>query len=431
MLPSAYLLGMAICLRTVSNKLTPIKKFVSQGKHLTLARSERRLPVQSSKSHFLEEFLTPACVNINDDSTLKQSEGKCNGFSQQCSDYEDCLEDRNCGISDPFVHVGIYRLEDDFIRNERCLNVETFVLDSTERVPLDTEKPLYCFDPLSVSVKSYVVTPDDILWNAEPTMEIMNKEVVNSSQCMEFTCLTSQGHDHALLSEYGKESTVLSGNKGELAQAPNDGHPRPTEEQLRRVFTVLGETLPNLFVKPLNYSIYHPDIIFEDNIRGQRTVGLMHYVKQVALLRTVGHLKFAYVKFEILKITMHPEDGTVRIRWRIRGLSAMKVMLTFWKYKLWKLKEIFEAQEAWYDGFSTFYVGGDGLIYKHVADKMMPDNDRVPNVKNPPLVAKLALLVAAASRQGLTELDSILTFLNSSFKLRCISSIKLPVSKIE
>lgn len=87
-------------------------------------------------------------------------------------------------------------------------------------------------------------------------------------------------------------------------------------------------------------------------------------------MRTVGHLKFAYVKFEVLKITQNPEDNTVRVRWRIRGISAMKVMLNFWKYKLWKIREIFEDTEAWYDGFSTFYMGSDGLIYKHVADKV-------------------------------------------------------------
>lgn len=60
--------------------------------------------------------------------------------------------------------------------------------------------------------------------------------------------------------------------------------------------------------------------------------GLYHYVKQIALLRTVGHLKFAYVKFEILKITMHPEDDTVKIRWRIRGISGLKVSLVCTDY---------------------------------------------------------------------------------------------------
>lgn len=93
-------------------------------------------------------------------------------------------------------------------------------------------------------------------------------------------------------------------------------------------------------------------------------------MKTIALLRTVAHLKFAYVKLEVLKITKHPEDHTVKVRWRIRGISALKVMLNFWKYKLWKLNEVFDKQEAWYDGFSTFYVGSDGLVFKHVADKV-------------------------------------------------------------
>ena len=48
-------------------------------------------------------------------------------------------------------------------------------------------------------------------------------------------------------------------------------------------------------------------------------------MKQVAILRALGHIKFAYVKFEILKITSHPEDSTVRVRWRIRGLQGYKV----------------------------------------------------------------------------------------------------------
>ena len=94
-------------------------------------------------------------------------------------------------------------------------------------------------------------------------------------------------------------------------------------------------------------------------------------MKQVALLRTVGHLKFAYVKFEILKITAHPEDSTIKVRWRICGISGLKVMLQFWKYKLWDLKKAFDDRESWYDGFSIFYVGSNGMIYKHVADKVV------------------------------------------------------------
>uniref|UniRef100_A0A0K8UGP6 Uncharacterized protein C6orf136 n=1 Tax=Bactrocera latifrons TaxID=174628 RepID=A0A0K8UGP6_BACLA len=151
---------------------------------------------------------------------------------------------------------------------------------------------------------------------------------------------------------------------------------QPRLEDLDRAFRVLQETLPKLFIEPLDYSIYSPNLVFENNITGKQTIGLYHYVKQIALLRTVGHLKYAYVKFEVLKITKHTEDYTVKIRWRIRGISGLKVMLSFWKYKLWQIKEIFDEQESWYDGFSVCYLGPDGLIHKHVVDRVMPDENK-------------------------------------------------------
>lgn len=165
------------------------------------------------------------------------------------------------------------------------------------------------------------------------------------------------------------------GHQQESGTSPSGGG--PSEEQIQKVYDTLANTLPKLFIQPLDYSIYHPNLIFENNIRGMRTEGLYHYVKQVALLRTVGHLKYAYVTLEVLKITKHPEENTVKVRWRVKGISAMRVMFQFWKYKLWKLKEIFADTEAWYDGFSVFHIGPDGLIYKHVADKIMPDDDKV------------------------------------------------------
>ncbi|KAK9873638.1 hypothetical protein WA026_023423 [Henosepilachna vigintioctopunctata] len=156
---------------------------------------------------------------------------------------------------------------------------------------------------------------------------------------------------------------------------------KPTPESLNRVFLVLSNTLPKLFIQPMDYSIYNVDLIHVNNIRGTKTVGLFHFVKEIALLRTIGHLKFAYVKFEVLKITQHPEDSTVKVRWRISGISAMSVMLNFWRYKIWDLRQIIERADTWYDGFSTFYVNGKGEVFKHVADKMMPDSNAYPEVR--------------------------------------------------
>lgn len=158
------------------------------------------------------------------------------------------------------------------------------------------------------------------------------------------------------------------------AAAAATGPQQPNIGELTHVFNVLQDTLPNLFSQPLDYSIYSPDLIFENNITGSYTVGLYHYVRKIALLRTIAHFKYAHVKFEILRMTKHREDLSIRIRWRIRGVTGLNMMFQFWKFKLWRIKDV--AQESWYDGFSTFYLAEDGLIKKHVVDNITPGENR-------------------------------------------------------
>ncbi|XP_068968788.1 uncharacterized protein [Bombus flavifrons] len=167
----------------------------------------------------------------------------------------------------------------------------------------------------------------------------------------------------------------------------------PIESNLQNVFDILRKDLPLLFVKQLDYGIYTNDLVFVNNIRGTTSVGIQHYFKQVAFLKVIGHLKYAFVKFEVLKMTMHPEDNSIKVRWRIVGISGTRVFLTFWKIKIWNSKEQAESTPAWYDGFSTFYVNNDGKVFKHVVDKTMPDQNVTEKFKSP-IDAKLALFVA-------------------------------------
>ncbi|XP_025406563.1 uncharacterized protein C6orf136 homolog isoform X3 [Sipha flava] len=167
----------------------------------------------------------------------------------------------------------------------------------------------------------------------------------------------------------------------------------PNADQLNHVYTRLGEDLPLMFKKSLDYSLYHPRLVFENNIRGTKSVGVEYFMSMISILRLMGHLKYAFVKFDILKITKHPEDGTIKIRWRIKGISGMKVFFKFWKFSLFNLEQVIkENVESWHDGFSIFYLGSDGKIHKLTADKMQPDNDPVIEEKNP-LATKLALFL--------------------------------------
>lgn len=99
-------------------------------------------------------------------------------------------------------------------------------------------------------------------------------------------------------------------------------------------------------------------------------------MQQIALFRIWGHLRYAHIRIEILKGTVHEEDGTIRVRWRLKGIGGIRAILTFWRFKIWKIRQSADEESSWLDGFSIFYVKGDGLIHKHVADRMMREEEK-------------------------------------------------------
>ncbi|XP_060812282.1 uncharacterized protein LOC132905219 [Bombus pascuorum] len=207
--------------------------------------------------------------------------------------------------------------------------------------------------------------------------------------------MTKRISDNLLLSSQkdGMLYTATAPNVHSTNEMQASEDRNPIESNLQNVFDILRKDLPLLFVKQLDYGIYTKDIVFVNNIRGTTSVGIQDYFKQVAFLKIIGHLKYAFVKFEVLKMTMHPEDNSIKVRWRIVGMSGTRVFLTFWKIKVWNSKEQTENTPAWYDGFSTFYVNNDGKVFKHVVDKTMPDQNVTEKLKSP-IDAKLALFVA-------------------------------------
>ncbi|XP_034234560.1 uncharacterized protein LOC117641392 [Thrips palmi] len=153
----------------------------------------------------------------------------------------------------------------------------------------------------------------------------------------------------------------------------------PTEEQLQKVLDTLADDLPRFFIRPFNYKIYHKNIIFEDNIRGKRFSGFDQYFLQAKFFYLLSHLRFMYVNLDVLKITAHPEDGTVKVRWKVSVIRIRKLL----GWKLLNIRSGFSnSKETWIDGFSTYYVMGDGLVHKHIADKMMPDREQMIKKEN-------------------------------------------------
>ncbi|KAF8770066.1 hypothetical protein HNY73_017637 [Argiope bruennichi] len=175
-----------------------------------------------------------------------------------------------------------------------------------------------------------------------------------------------------------KVDEVFSGTSSDVQK--NDTG-KPTEEQLLVIIDKLTYCLVNFFKEPQDYSIYHKNIVFQNNIRGVIIKGLPAYIQTMYILKIYGYLQYAKVKVEILKITHHIEDGTVRVRWRVKGVSRHRLILNLWKLQTTSWQEFLNDEADWLDGFSVFNVGPDGLIYKHMCDKVgnMPGIHEIGN----------------------------------------------------
>jgi len=179
------------------------------------------------------------------------------------------------------------------------------------------------------------------------------------------------------------------------ASGGKDSGENPNAPDLKKVSYLLTFDLLNIFIRPLDWSMYHTNLVFEDNTRGKRYEGVLAYRQFVNLLKIYCHMRFVYVRFNILKVTEHPEDGTIRVRWRISGMGAMKMVIKYIPAKMWQRGNMDKAADTWYDGYSTFYVDSDNKIVKHVADKMMPDEEA--KKVGIPLVDKLKRLKPATA----------------------------------
>lgn len=74
--------------------------------------------------------------------------------------------------------------------------------------------------------------------------------------------------------------------------------------------------------------------------------GLSAYIYKISMLRMYGHAKYAFVDMEILKMTKHLEDSTIKIRWRISGITGFQMVAQMWKFKVWKPAEMLDRKKV-------------------------------------------------------------------------------------
>jgi len=192
--------------------------------------------------------------------------------------------------------------------------------------------------------------------------------------------------------DFKNHLTQISKDKSNDSEI-NDPNRKPKLEQLLNIEERMKLHLPKFLKEMHPYGLYTTDVIFENFYYSdppKKTIGTLSYAIELLKIRWKISVKFSNAVIQILKITHDEDDGTVKIRWRLRGLRGMKI-LTPWKIKIWDLGESIKSEAEWHDGFSILYIRGDGRIYKHILQRVIAQKDEVSTDKKK-LINKLSKL---------------------------------------
>ena len=65
-------------------------------------------------------------------------------------------------------------------------------------------------------------------------------------------------------------------------------------------------------------------------------VGLENYMLLINIMRMLAHIRFVYVRMNILSLKKEKEDGIIKVRWRVVGLGMGRMVLRYFPDRLWE-----------------------------------------------------------------------------------------------
>ncbi|XP_069378773.1 uncharacterized protein C6orf136 homolog isoform X2 [Paralichthys olivaceus] len=173
---------------------------------------------------------------------------------------------------------------------------------------------------------------------------------------------TEEEEKLAVMYERRKHPTTLCSHKEKAESGYTEGDTEE-EEKLAVMYERLGIELPSFFIKSHDYTMYSKDMEFLNGLMNTNTRGRVLYQLILSLWRLLCLCYYAEARLEVLKLTKHMEDRSIKARWRIRGLPVHTVLLRFYRKDK---RHLYRS----YDAFSTFYIGKDGLIHCHKVEKV-------------------------------------------------------------
>lgn len=139
-----------------------------------------------------------------------------------------------------------------------------------------------------------------------------------------------------------------------------------------------------------SYDCFSVDVVFENNFfqKPKTTKGLVGYSLAMLKMNIWCVMKYVQTDFKILRITAHPEDQSVRVRWRLSGFGALTALSIPFQHATGRRMKPEEIQDH-NDCYSIYFLNDEGKIIKHKLDRVIADEE-MKVVKGRKLIQRIA-----------------------------------------
>lgn len=113
-------------------------------------------------------------------------------------------------------------------------------------------------------------------------------------------------------------------------------------------------------------SYFEPNVTIDDHQTGTvvQYKGIPALIKRVSFIRIYYSLMYSFNIMSVLNIAKLPDEGLIKVRWRITSKGRLLIFLQFWRVRELTRKEYFN------DGITSFYLNGNGKVHYILIEKV-------------------------------------------------------------
>jgi len=176
----------------------------------------------------------------------------------------------------------------------------------------------------------------------------------------------------------------VGGEKNTKSTGDNDSS-RPSRDAFDKTVGKILNDINSFFVRKADYTIYDANVLFENRMNGRVARNVLEFKTEMNYLRIWGHLRYPFVRMNVVEFKKDESEAKVTIHWRIRIWSWLRLVAYYLPKRLFRMENMINHSAIWKEGIAQVWVGSEAKVTRIVVDdkweNKMGSESKVESIK--------------------------------------------------